>query len=65
MAKQILVIGSLLTVLVATTIIVLSILDVITVHELGTTLGKTVSATAVLTAGALLAGAIVKIGKRA
>ncbi len=65
MLKRILVVGALLTVLVATGVSVLSILDIITSRELWTTLGKTISVIAVITAAAMLAGLLVRMAKKA
>ena len=65
MLKRILVVGALLTILVATGVSVLSILDIITSRELWTTLGKTISVIAVITAAAMLAGLLVRIVKKA
>ena len=62
MPKKILVFGALLTVVAAALVITLGILDVITVGELKTTLGKTVSVIGVMTIAAVLAGTILKIG---
>ena len=62
MPKKILVFGALLTVGAAALVITLGILDVITVGELKTTLGKTVSVIGVMTIAAVLAGTILKIG---
>jgi len=62
MPKKILVFGALLTVVAAALVITLGILDVISVSELKTTLGKTVSVIGVMTIAAVLAGTILKIG---
>jgi len=62
MPKKIPVFGALLTVVAAALVITLGILDVISVSELKTTLGKTVSVIGVMTIAAVLAGTILKIG---
>ena len=62
MPKKILVFGALLTVVAGALVITLGILDVISVSELKTTLGKTVSVIGVMTIAAVLAGTILKIG---
>jgi hypothetical protein len=65
MLKRILLIGTLLTVLAAASLMVLSILDLISKEELFTTMGRTVSAIAVMTAAAMAVGVVVRIGKKA
>lgn len=60
MRKQILALGATFAVLVAAVVSVLAIVDVITVRELRTTLGKSLSAIIVLTAGALAVAFVVK-----
>jgi hypothetical protein len=65
MAKQILAIGSVFAVLIVTTLVVLSVLDVITLNQLRITVGKAAAAIGVMTAGALVTGMIVQLAKSA
>ena len=64
MAKRIMMVGAVIAVLAAALILSLSILDIISFHDLKEILGKTLSIVAVSTIALLLIFAIVKIGRR-
>ena len=63
MSKRILMVSSTAAVLLAAVLVNLSVLDVISVGELGETLGRTLSVVAVSTAAILLVGAIRRMGQ--
>ena len=64
MLQRILVLGASLAILVAAVVISLAILDVVSVHEMVQTLGKTLSVIAVCTIAAVLILILMKIGAK-
>jgi hypothetical protein len=64
MSKRILTVSSAAAVLIAAVLVNLSVLDVISVGELGESLGLSLSVVAVSTAAILLVAAIIKVPQR-
>ena len=64
MSRRILTIGAIAAVLIATAIVNLSLLDIITMSELRETLGRSLSVVAVSTLAIVLVAAIFRIGRR-
>jgi hypothetical protein len=63
MSKQVLIGGAVLTILVATLLTTLSILDILTFQDATRTLGKTASVIGVFVVALILMISIVRIGK--
>ena len=64
MNKQVLTMGAALAILVSALVVILRILDVITVQDATTTLGKTLSILVVSVAAVILTVVVLKLGKR-
>ena len=64
MNKQVLTIGAALAILVSALVMILRILDVITVQDATTTLGKTLLVLVVSVAAVTLTVVVVRLGKR-
>lgn len=63
MSKQVLTVGAVLTILVATVLTALSILDIITFQDATKTLGKTASVIGISVVALILMISIIRIGK--
>ena len=64
MNKQVLTMGAALAILVSALVVILRILDVITVQDATTTLGKTLLVLVVSVAAVILTVVVVRLGKR-